>query len=347
MSSPHLPFPLRIATTLVTASAGMIREDPREFAYKVSERIRQSKLPLSPNLKQGATTNTQKQLVKEGNLTEAALFADTLTGRRAQETLERLKSEIIPGLAIAPSSNPRPLFFLNNSIPFTQSGYTERTHNLLKALSYQGIEPRAVTRLGYPVLVGKFPTSRTDVIDGISYERLLPTVYPHTLAERDEVSIDLLIDAASRHHASLLHTTTDYSNAIVVSKAAKSLNIPWIYEVRGELEATWLSRFTASEQPKAKRSDFYQLARAQETQAMKDASAVIALSEVSKQSMIVRGVPADKIHVVPNAVDESLIGKKYDQNQIRRELGLPSGPIVGTVTSVVGYEGLDLSLIHI
>lgn len=347
MTPPALPFPARVLSTLATASLGILREDPREFAYKVSERIRLAnipaisrsitKLPISTQ-----HTNHQRTLIKQGKLTSAATFPNgsRLVATRARQTLEQIQAPIAPGAPITPSNTPKPLFFLNNSLPYTHSGYTERTHNLLKALKAQGINLHAVTRLGYPVVIGKFPRTHIDAIDGIAYQRLIPTRYPRTLHHRDRLTVDELVRLAREHNATILHTTTEYKNAIVVSQAAERLGIPWIYEVRGEPESTWLSRFPTNEQPAAKQSEFYQLSHHQETNAMKSASAVIALSEVSKRSMISRGVSADKIHVIPNAVDESLIGIDYNQNDIRRELGLPSGPIVGTITSVVGYEGL-------
>ena len=75
---------------------------------------------------------------------------------------------------------------------------------------------------------------------------------------------------------------------------------------------------------------------------MQAAAAVIALSEVSKQQMIIRGVPAEKITVVPNAVNEDEIGRTFNKEEIRRELGLAAHQkLVGTVTAVVDYEGLD------
>ncbi|WP_257160677.1 hypothetical protein [Corynebacterium cystitidis] len=38
MTPPALPFPARVFSTLTTATLGMVREDPRDSAYKVSER---------------------------------------------------------------------------------------------------------------------------------------------------------------------------------------------------------------------------------------------------------------------------------------------------------------------
>lgn len=72
---------------------------------------------------------------------------------------------------------------------------------------------------------------------------------------------------------------------------------------------------------------------------MESASAVIPLSEVSESSMIERGVPGDKIFVVPIGVD-------YNQDAVRRERDLPESPIVGSIISVVSYERLG-DLIHV
>lgn len=355
---PTLPFPARLATTLATAMFGMLRDDPQEFARKVKERIRLADLPvLSPVLNKyvpaDSEVSPQRLLVKQGKLSEAVRYSGAdrseLIARRAQETYDQLRAPIVPGMQLsshnAESSDqheePRVLFYLNNSLPHTQSGYTERSHNILTALKKQGVILHVVTRLGYPLLVGKVPRRSIELVDGIPYERLIPTVYPRTLQARDDEAVQQLVKVAKRFRPTILHTTTEYKNAIIVSRAAKILGIPWIYEVRGELESTWLSRFPDSEQQKQQQSEFYQLAHAQETAAMKAASAVVSLSEVSKKAMVSRGVEREKIIVVPNAVDESLIGKKYNQEEIRKELGLPNTTIIGTVTSVVGYEGLD------
>lgn len=75
---------------------------------------------------------------------------------------------------------------------------------------------------------------------------------------------------------------------------------------------------------------------------MNAANAVVALSEVSKSSLIERGVSGDKITVVPNAVQEELVDFEFDQAFLRKELSLEDVTTVGTVTSVVGYEGLDV-----
>ncbi|MCT1441649.1 glycosyltransferase family 4 protein [Corynebacterium glucuronolyticum] len=356
----QLPFHSRLLTTLSSAMLGMLRDDPREFGIKVKERFRLAKIPvlsssLNKYITKGNTQSPQRLLMKQGKLSEVLTYRGTdrseLLSRRAKETIEQLKAPILKGKEMSSpveltadpnaANTPRVLFYLNNSLPHTQSGYTERTHNILTALIDQGATVHAVTRLGYPLLVGKIPHHAVEKIDGVPYERIIPTVYPRSLQARDDEAVRQLVEVARRFKPTVLHTTTDYKNALIVSRAANILGIPWIYEVRGELESTWLSRFPVEEQELASQSDFYTLAHKQETNAMQMASAVISLSEVSKQAMIKRGVAASKIHVVPNAVDESFIGKTYDKHEIRKELGLPDTTIIGSITSVVGYEGLD------
>lgn len=238
------------------------------------------------------------------------------------------------------------LHLLTNSLPYTTSGYTQRSHAVLRALKAHGVPAQAVTRLAYPMVVGKWPRSEEELIEGVTYHRLLPSFYPATVRKRHEKSVDNLVGMVREQKYSVIHTTTNFPNAIVASRVAQRCRIPWVYEVRGELERTWLSRLPIELQEAAEKSEFHRLARAQETAYASAADAVVALSEISRAQLIERGVDADKIHVIPNAMDEELLNTTYDQRQLREALGLPvDRKIVGSVTSVVDYEGLDV-LIH-
>ncbi|WP_394718798.1 glycosyltransferase family 4 protein [Corynebacterium sp. L4756] len=234
------------------------------------------------------------------------------------------------------------LFYLTNSKPFTQSGYTERTHQLLTSLKNEGINVRGVTRLGYPVVIGAFPLEEKTVVDGIEYSRLLPTKYPKLKSEQTDLAVEMLVREARDFSATILHTTTDFKNAIVVSRAAEILGIPWIYETRGELHKTWLSKRPDNLQSQAKHSEFYRAAERKELEAMENAAAVVQLSQVSKKQSIAQGIDENKIAVVPNAVSTRELGREYSKFDIRDELGLDKHwKIVGSVTSLVQYEGLD------
>lgn len=102
-----------------------------------------------------------------------------------------------------------------------------------------------------------------------------------------------------------------------------------------------MSRFPQSDQKRAAASQRYWLMHAQETALAQAASAVVVLSEVQRQDLIERGVQESKIFVVPNAYSPSAPRATADATEARRRLGIKEAFTIGTVTSVVDYEGLD------
>lgn len=358
---------VRTARLLCSAMLRMAAEDPILFLEKVYQRLQQSRfragfkyLPPVSSRKTAiqrmfgeGRLRTLQEFLSSGSKSiryEELSSADKSRVIRASERLQLLEKEVTrvstgsEHRTLQKDDAPCVLFYLTNSLPHTMSGYTYRSHNTLLALKQSGIRVAAMTRLAYPLVVGKWPKERCEVVEGIPYFRSLPCSYPRSLIERLEIEVELLVEQAREFGADILHTTTDYNNALVVSEAARQLGVPWVYEVRGELESTWLSKQPAELQETLVKSDFYQLARRQETACMKAANAVVALSEVSKAELLDRGVSRDKITVVPNAVHDESIDRDFDRSLLRRELGLEDTFTVGTVTSIVGYEGIDVLL---
>ncbi|WP_257203321.1 glycosyltransferase family 4 protein [Corynebacterium cystitidis] len=349
-------FLLRVGALAFSAIAVMAAEDPSLLRTKIAEKLRIGKVkalqPLARLIRPRAEKHqtTLRQWYERGEYQRVADAKEfEARSERHLQTLSRgkvaqLDTPIIPSKPLTKSARPtKPtvLFFLTNSLPYTTSGYTHRSQKLLEQLQLNTIEAKAVTRLAYPVVIGEIPSGQTQVVNGVAYRRLIPWYYPRTSSARIKNAVDLLTEYAQEISATHLHTTTDYKNAIVVSQAANRLEIPWVYEVRGELENTWLARQPDSS---ARESYFYQRARAKEVEAMASAAAVVALSEVSKQSLMERGVAADKIIVIPNGVDKTVLAQPPGGVDTRAALGLPKGPLMGTVTSVVDYEGLDTFL---
>src|SRR5699024_767976 len=117
------------------------------------------------------------------------------------------------------------------------------------------------------------------------------------------LAVDGLVNAAREYKATVLHTTTDFKNAIVVSRAAKQLGIPWVYEVRGELEQTWLARAQGEQIASAASSEYFLLAKEQERKARKAAAAVFVISEQIRRSVLKEGIPASKLILLPNGIE--------------------------------------------
>ncbi len=365
---PEVKYVCKQWLFLLESALRMMQEDPAALYNNLLEKIRLraglvtldkliSRIKISRSVLEGDEEYRRGEITQAINLYRSAQGLKKRTGQRFANRLEQqkfqLKQEIIPcsDKQVPESDYFRQqnggtvLWFLNNSLPFTKSGYTYRTHSSLKAIQSFGLSVQGITRLGYPVVIGSISSSPVSTVEGVRYHRLIPIRYPSTLAARNELAIEMLATRARDLNARILHTTTDFKNAQIVSRVARELEVPWVYEVRGELENTWLSKVQDDERETANRSEYYRLAQTRETEAMKAASAVVVLSEVSKANLVARGVKDSKIFVVPNAIDERDLDRDFDVSDIRIKLGLSTdSKWFGSVTSVVGYEGLDLAI---
>ena len=237
---------------------------------------------------------------------------------------------------------PRPgrvLHVLTNSLPHTRSGYAQRSHAILRAQAEAGLQVSAVTRPGYPVQVGVPWARAVDVVDGIEYHRLTPSRLAQGQAARVRQHAALLLELVRTERPALLHTTTHYVNAMAVRAVAEACGIPWVYEVRGRLADTW----AATRGPAATASPRYAAFTAREAQAARAADAVVTLGEGMRQTLVTEGVDPERIVLAPNAVDARFEAPPPSRATARQHLGLdPDGRYVGTVSSIVDYEGLDL-----
>jgi len=235
---------------------------------------------------------------------------------------------------------------LTNSLPHTQSGYTLRTHAILSAQRDAGHRVTATTRAGYPLMIGALGARGTDVVDGVGYRRLVPRSLPADHRRRAADGVELLVRALDDARPAVVHATTPWTTGDAARSAAARLGLPWVYEVRGLPEETWAASHPTPEgRERAAASERFALLRARETDLALTADHVVTLSGTMRDELVGRGVPGERITVVPNAVDAALLGAAPTPADARVALGLRTAPlVVGTVSSVVGYEGLDTVL---
>ena len=235
---------------------------------------------------------------------------------------------------------------LTNSLPHTASGYAVRSHALLSAQAAAGWTVHAQTRPGYPAQVGRLGARDLEVIDGVHYHRISPASLPRTASGRLQLQAEQLLALCLRVRPAVLHTTTHYVNAMVVREVAETLGIPWVYEVRGQLADTWASR----RPPVSGVSERYTCFQQREAEAMISADDVATLGAAMAQRVeeVTEGrVPASRVRLCPNAVGADHAAEPEPVEQVRARLGLEALGIaqgqylVGTVSSVVDYEGLD------
>ena len=234
----------------------------------------------------------------------------------------------------------RVLHVLDHSIPL-HSGYTFRTRSILREQRALGWETFHVT--GSKQNSGDM---LEETVDGLHFYRT--PVAASALAKLPVLNQKQVIDGLVRRLSEIipqikpdvLHAHSPSLNAIAALKAGKKFGIPVVYEVRAFWEDAAVDHGTSTEGGLR-----YRLTRALETHALRQADAVTTICEGLRRDIVARGIPADKITVIPNAVDidKFAVGGVADQD-LKTKLGLQGARLIGFIGSFYAYEGLDILL---
>ncbi|MFI9245921.1 glycosyltransferase [Streptomyces sp. NPDC053086] len=248
----------------------------------------------------------------------------------------------------APAGRPvrpvpgRVLHLVTNSLPFTHAGYTVRTQKLAEAQRAAGLDPHVVTRIGFPVVRGVLDAGPLQIVGGVPQHRLLPARLPYGQGPLLARNAELAGRLVERLRPAVLHAATDHGNGRVALALRESYGLPVVYEVRGFLEETWLSQDPA----RGPLDPVYRMRRELETHCMREADLVLTLGAAMKAEIVARGVPRERVLIVPNAVDEAFLAPPPDGAPVRARLGIaPYEYVVGTVGSLTPHEGIG-TLLH-
>jgi PEP-CTERM/exosortase A-associated glycosyltransferase len=138
----------------------------------------------------------------------------------------------------------------------------------------------------------------------------------------------------------IIHAHSPALNGMPAVRIGRALGIPVVYEIRAFWEDAAVDHGTTKEG-----SLRYRLTRNQETWVVKNADAVTVICEGLRGDLIKRGVPGEKITVIPNAVDlEKFSLSGAPDLALKTHLGLKDNRVLGFIGSYYAYEGLDLLL---
>jgi glycosyltransferase involved in cell wall biosynthesis len=238
-------------------------------------------------------------------------------------------------------SGSRSLVLLETSLPYIRSGYTYRAQTLLRAQRRAGVEPVALTRLGFPATRGlSAPT--TERIDGVVHHRAdLPDARNYTsvpVSEQLEANARWASAIGSELRPEAIVATTPHLNGLLGLALRKALQVPLVYDVRGFPEMTWAVRDGGAD------TDVFGLRRIAETRCMREADLVTTLSETMREHIISRGVPSERVLLLPHAVDTEAFAPAEPDEALAASLGLAGRSVVGYISSLVPYEGVGTLL---
>jgi len=296
------------------------------------------------------------------------LYGNAASAMRALELgpIEKLEAEIKKTLTISAKINntwlnsigplsikstikskPNTVLYLAHmALPFESAGYCTRTHGLLTNLSRYNPNISVQTRLGYPLDKGKLRhLSEDDVkpkfnVDGLIYA--YETAVDPGIADADERAYIeraslALVERARSTRPALIQAASNHVNGAIGLTAARALGLPFVYEVRGLWHMSRVAR-----QPHFLHHAEYEAMDAAEVAICKEADFVLAITHAVRHYLIDKGVAKDRILVLPNGVDTHRFTPIEPDEDLRSELEIGEGIVIGYVGSFVKYEGLDL-----
>jgi PEP-CTERM/exosortase A-associated glycosyltransferase len=232
----------------------------------------------------------------------------------------------------------RILHVLDHSLPL-HSGYTFRTLAILREQRALGWE---TVHLTSPKHTGA--CAAEEEVDGWRFYRTLAKAsWQSSVPGLRELGImkataRRIEEAAAQCRPDVIHAHSPVLNALPALRVGERLGIPVVYEVRAFWEDAAVDHGTSREWGLR-----YRLTRSLETSAVQRAAHVTTICEGLRAELVARGLPEDKITVIPNAVDVE--GFKFGEppdEALRRSLGLDQAKAIGFIGSFYAYEGLDL-----
>lgn len=230
------------------------------------------------------------------------------------------------------------LHVLDHSIPL-HSGYTFRTAAILREQRRLGWETLHLTSPKQ----GDASGAMEQTVDGLHFYRTpykppaLPGLGEWRLMEALTGRLEKL---ARSLRPNLIHAHSPVLNAIPAMRVGRRLGIPTVYEVRAFWEDAAVDHGTSREDGLR-----YRLTRALETYALRRVDHVTTICNGLRQDILSRGLPEQRVTVIPNAVDADAFRLGgAPEPALAAELGLTGATVLGFIGSFYAYEGLNLLL---
>ncbi|MFL5680049.1 MAG: glycosyltransferase [Chloroflexota bacterium] len=243
----------------------------------------------------------------------------------------------IPGAArpVEPRANNVVMHLLKESVPYLQNGFTMRSRYTLLAQRDAGLDPFVVTSLGFPRKEGVTSFPVTETVDGIVHHRLDLGPGYATEAPFDVQLTDyawLAARVGRRERPAIIHASSGFrgfETALVGVALREHLRRPLVYEVRSFFETTW-----SGDHDRAEAGEHYERRFETENRCMRAADAVVTIGEAMRDDIAARGVPRDRIFLMPNGVDPASFEPADASPELRRRYRLEGRTVFGYVSNL-------------
>lgn len=271
--------------------------------------------------------------------------------RRLEGRLRELSgwTPAIPGRRV-PVKDPvqgRIMHLVKESRPYLSNGFTSRSHNNFVAEAKAGLEPIVVTEPGFPRILNGEPFKSTERVDGIRHVRLDVGEIDYAGMPVDEflqMFAQLAYEEVLAYRPSVIHASSGrrgYDTALVGLALQEKTGLPFVYEVRSFFEGNW----TGDVEWESQGETFSRRMRVEEM-CMHRADRVLTIGQAMKDELISRGIPADKIGIIPNAVDTEAFSSRERSTELADHHGIGGHPTFGYVSNMDHYRESQETLIR-
>jgi glycosyltransferase involved in cell wall biosynthesis len=233
--------------------------------------------------------------------------------------------------AYAPDSASM-LYLAASALPYHTSGYTARTHEVIRALGAAGARVHVLTRPGYP-------WDRKDrqqdaggdetTVDDVRYLHADRPFNNRPVLHYALQAAPAVAEVAARERVAVIHAASNHVNALPALLAARQLGIPFQYEMRGLWELTRISRMPGYEGSQA-----YKQGLQLEGLVARHADKLFVISEqLGNYAREHWGVDGHRMELLPNCVSPERFALA-DSREVEPQS-------IGYAGSLIGYEGLD------
>ena len=217
------------------------------------------------------------------------------------------------------------------------SGYSMRSKYITDSLHTLGVPLRVYSS---PVFSYK---NGDEVQNGVPYKRAIienwETIRKYPIYRELKI-INTLKDCVIKNwhdDIKLIDAHSSLLNGVVGIKISRKKNIPFVYEIR----ALWED--AAVDQGKTKEGSLrYKLTRNMETNIINKADHVTVICEGLKNDLLGRGIPDEKISVIPNGVDTDNFKPIESDIEIQHKYGLKDKIVFGFIGTFFYFEGLEI-----
>ncbi len=233
-------------------------------------------------------------------------------------------------------------YVLHNTLPYSSGGYATRSHGVATGIAQAGWDVVVLSRPGFPLDIKPelqaADVNPVDTVDGIPYVRTLAPLRAGMSAREYMLAAADAIEARLREYRpAVVIGASNHVTALPALIAASRLGLPFVYEVRGLWEITRLSRDSGFADTAT-----FAVQKTLEASVAQLADHVFTLTEPMREELVLRGVPQQRIDLLPNSCDPTRFQPVARNAALAASLGIPDGvPVIGYIGTFVDYEGLE------